>query len=254
MRPNGMRPNGINNISENVLTAYMKKLSCDIKPSALWTTYSMLKTMINIKNNIDISSYPKLCSFLKLKSTGYKTKKSKILTPEQIKHFLLKAPYREYLFTKLDGRIHPGRFSYTAGGVARNICESLCKLGCPPNFISAIGDDEQGRLLKSFIPTESSGMVKVVNGHSTAQCVIVFDNKGECKFLMGDMEIHKEITPEEIKSQEDIIQTSPLIILDGNLSTESIGESLRLAEKYSIPVSTYTGPRSADVTGKKQTR
>ncbi|KAJ8979835.1 hypothetical protein NQ317_009594 [Molorchus minor] len=95
--------NGIKNISENVLTAYMKKLSCDIKPSALWTTYSMLKTMINIKNNIDISSYPKLCSFLKLKSTGYKTKKSKILTPEQIKHFLLKAPNREYLFTKKSG-------------------------------------------------------------------------------------------------------------------------------------------------------
>ncbi|KAJ8985412.1 hypothetical protein NQ317_017041 [Molorchus minor] len=92
--------NGIKNISENVLTAYMKKLSCDIKPSTLWRTYSMLKTMINIKNNIDISSYPKLCSFLKLKSTGYKTKKSKILTPEQIKHYLLKAPNREYLFTK----------------------------------------------------------------------------------------------------------------------------------------------------------
>ncbi|KAJ8984854.1 hypothetical protein NQ317_013055 [Molorchus minor] len=95
--------NGIKNISENVLTAYMKKLSCDIKPSTLWTTYSMLKTMINIKNNIDISSYPKLRSFLKLKSTGYKTKKSKILTPEQIKHFLLKTPDREYLFTKKSG-------------------------------------------------------------------------------------------------------------------------------------------------------
>ncbi|KAJ8979476.1 hypothetical protein NQ317_009463 [Molorchus minor] len=95
--------NGIKNISENVLIAYMKKLSCDIKPSTLWTTYSMLKTMINIKNNIDISIYPKLRSFLKLKSTGYKTKKSKILTPEQIKHFLLKAPNREYLFTKKSG-------------------------------------------------------------------------------------------------------------------------------------------------------
>lgn len=93
--------NGITNISENIVTAYMKKMSSEIKPSTLWTTYSMLKTMINIKNNIDISTYPKLRNFLKLQSNGYKSKKSKILTPEQIKKFLLEAPDVEYLFTKV---------------------------------------------------------------------------------------------------------------------------------------------------------
>ncbi|KAJ8968840.1 hypothetical protein NQ314_002067 [Rhamnusium bicolor] len=67
--------NGIENTSENVLTDYVKKLSCEIKPSTLCTTYSMLKTMINIKNNIDTSTYPKLRTFLKLQWANYNMKK-----------------------------------------------------------------------------------------------------------------------------------------------------------------------------------
>ncbi|KAJ8974334.1 hypothetical protein NQ317_002517 [Molorchus minor] len=61
-----------------------------------WTLVNGIK---NISENV-LTAYTKLCSFLKLKSIGYKTKKSKNLTPEQIKHFLLKAPNREYPFTK----------------------------------------------------------------------------------------------------------------------------------------------------------
>lgn len=91
----------VKNISENVLTAYMKYLSKDLRPSTLWTTYSMLRTMLNIKKNVDISTYCKLKSFLKLKSSGYKPKKAKILTSEEMKTFLLEAPDEEYLFTKV---------------------------------------------------------------------------------------------------------------------------------------------------------
>lgn len=39
-----------------------------------------------------------------------------------------------------------GRFDYSAGGVGRNICEALGKLGCHSHFISAIGDDYQGMI------------------------------------------------------------------------------------------------------------
>lgn len=37
-----------------------------------------------------------------------------------------------------------GRFDYSPGGVGRNICEALGKLGFPAYFVSAIGDDYQG--------------------------------------------------------------------------------------------------------------
>lgn len=93
--------NQTNSFSENVLLAYFQNLSKKMKPSSLWAIYSMLRTTINLKNNVDISKYPKLCAFLKRKSDGYRPKKSKILTPQQIREFLSSAPDEEYLFTKV---------------------------------------------------------------------------------------------------------------------------------------------------------
>jgi hypothetical protein len=92
--------NQAKSFSENVLLAYFQDLSKRMKPSSLWAIYSMLRMTINLKNNVDISKYPRLCSFLKRKSDGYRPKKSKILTPQQIKEFLSSAPDKEYLFTK----------------------------------------------------------------------------------------------------------------------------------------------------------
>lgn len=93
--------NNAQTLSENVLVAYLKKLSKELKPSSLWTTFSMLKTMLKLRNNIDISSYTKCILFLKFQSSGYQCQKSLTLTSEQINKFLSEAPDWEYLFTKV---------------------------------------------------------------------------------------------------------------------------------------------------------
>src|SRR3978361_232085 len=46
--------------SENVLLAYFGEVSKQFRPTTLWSQYSMLRTTININNNIDIASYQKL--------------------------------------------------------------------------------------------------------------------------------------------------------------------------------------------------
>lgn len=89
-------------LSENVLLAYFQHLSARLKPSSLWSIYSMLRSTINVKNNTDISKYKRLCAFLKRTADGYKPKKSKILTPQQIKEFISTAPDEKYLFTKVN--------------------------------------------------------------------------------------------------------------------------------------------------------
>ncbi|KAJ8973215.1 hypothetical protein NQ317_013447 [Molorchus minor] len=86
-------------------------------------------------------SYPKPCSLLKLKSTGYKTKKSKFLTPEQIKHFLLKPPDREYLFTK---RVVEKIYCTTRLSISHSMIENpaygvvLNSLSCDMDIISTL--------------------------------------------------------------------------------------------------------------------
>ena len=64
-------------IKETVVLAYFVEKYSNNKPSTLWCYYSMLKSVLAIKKNIDISKYPKLIAFLKKKSTGYRAKKSK---------------------------------------------------------------------------------------------------------------------------------------------------------------------------------
>lgn len=93
--------NQINSFSENVLLAYVGKLSKDLKPSTVWSMYSMLRSTINIKHNVDISQYAKLKAFLKRKSTGFKSKKAKVLTSQQIQTFIHDAPDVKFLFTKV---------------------------------------------------------------------------------------------------------------------------------------------------------
>lgn len=71
------------------------------KPSTLWATYSMLKTTLNINNNININKYDRLIPFLKRQSQGYTQKKSKVLTSEQIQKFLNEADDQKYLLIKV---------------------------------------------------------------------------------------------------------------------------------------------------------
>jgi hypothetical protein len=94
--------NNIRSYSENVMLAYFEWLSTTMKPSSLWSIYSMLRATLNIKeNNIDISKYPKLIALLKRKSQGFKSRKSQVLSAKQIHTFMSSAPDEKYLFTKV---------------------------------------------------------------------------------------------------------------------------------------------------------
>uniref|UniRef100_A0A6P7GT43 Uncharacterized protein LOC114346084 n=1 Tax=Diabrotica virgifera virgifera TaxID=50390 RepID=A0A6P7GT43_DIAVI len=61
----------------------------------------MLKSVINIRVDIDISKFPKLLAFLKRRNEGFKPKKSRILTSEQVDQFLREAPDDKYLMLKV---------------------------------------------------------------------------------------------------------------------------------------------------------
>ncbi|KAJ8935663.1 hypothetical protein NQ318_012825 [Aromia moschata] len=91
----------IKSFSENILLVYFEDISKTFKASTLWSQYSMLRTTINIEHNVDISTYPKLRSFLKRMSESYIPKKSKILTAEELQQFLNEAPDEMYLLIKV---------------------------------------------------------------------------------------------------------------------------------------------------------
>lgn len=91
--------------SENVVMAYFLELGSKMKSSTLWANYSMLKATLAIRQDVDISKYPKLRSLLKRQAEGYRPKKSKILTKEQINKFIQEASDKEYLMIKVRHKI-----------------------------------------------------------------------------------------------------------------------------------------------------
>jgi hypothetical protein len=76
--------NNVKTVSENVVLAYLMEKSKTVKSSTLWSTYSMLKLTLNIRDGIGVTKFLKLVPFLKKKSVGYQVKKCKVLTRDQI--------------------------------------------------------------------------------------------------------------------------------------------------------------------------
>lgn len=94
----------IKNNSENVLLAYFSELANKqkMKGSTMWSHYSMLRSMLNIKQGIDISKYLKLRAYLKKLNEGCIPKKAKVFTREQFEKFLSEAPNQQYLGIKVN--------------------------------------------------------------------------------------------------------------------------------------------------------
>lgn len=86
---------------EDTILAYFNSDLSRYKSSSLWTKYSMLRSIINLREGIDISKYYTVIAFLKRKSEGYKAKKSLILSKDHINEFLIKADNKSHLFNKV---------------------------------------------------------------------------------------------------------------------------------------------------------
>ncbi len=76
--------NGAISLSERTMLAYFATLAESNKPTTLWAYYSMMKSMLNINNQLDISTYVKLTNFLKQQAEGYHPKKAKVFTEEEM--------------------------------------------------------------------------------------------------------------------------------------------------------------------------
>lgn len=93
--------NKVKKVSENVLICYFEEKSKILKPSTLWSVYSMLKSTLNVKDNINIRNFSKLVPLIKNKSVGYRGKKSKVLSRDDINKFLRDADDETNLLYKV---------------------------------------------------------------------------------------------------------------------------------------------------------
>ena len=91
----------VGSFSERVILAYLEEKQKTLAPPTLWSMASMLKKTLLAYHNVNISDYGKVTPFLKQNQVGYKPKKAKIFTKEQIDKFLLTAPDDDFLMKKV---------------------------------------------------------------------------------------------------------------------------------------------------------
>ncbi|KAJ3648817.1 hypothetical protein Zmor_020590 [Zophobas morio] len=85
-------------LTENVLLIYFSKRAEKIKPSTLWSDYSMIRA---IKMDVDLKKFLKLTPSMKNQSVGSQCKKTNVFTKEDIHTFLKKVPDNRYLMMKV---------------------------------------------------------------------------------------------------------------------------------------------------------
>ncbi|CAF4883684.1 unnamed protein product [Pieris macdunnoughi] len=132
----------------------------------------------------------------------------------------------------LDGSTHACTTEQCGGGVGRNIAEALWRLtGGRAKLLTAVGDDADGRFLHNIAP----GLILdgcFTKESSTATYAAIFDKKGECTIGLGDMEVHRHISPELINKHIEILKNTPLIVIDGNIPQNTMEHVLELSQKY----------------------
>ncbi|XP_068220687.1 uncharacterized protein [Palaemon carinicauda] len=131
---------------------------------------------------------------------------------------------------------HKGNIRQSYGGVGRNLGDALARLKCHPLLVSAVGTDIHARSLTSHNPLMDCRGLARLKGASTATYCAVLDAEGEALFGIGDMSIHDRVTPEHVKKFEEEMAAAPLVILDGNVSLETISYVLDHCAACNVPV------------------
>ncbi|KAH6819791.1 hypothetical protein C2S53_010174 [Perilla frutescens var. hirtella] len=153
------------------------------------------------------------------------------------------------------GTTTPGKVRYALGGVARNIAECMSKLGAKPYMISAVGFDLAGNMLLEHWRAAGLSLkgIKRSKDIETAIVCNIFDGKGELAAAVASVEsIEKFVTPEWISNFKINICSSPVVMVDANLSPSALVASCQMAAecKTSIwfePVSVMKSRRVASI-------
>ncbi|WP_415630036.1 PfkB family carbohydrate kinase [Nocardioides dubius] len=135
------------------------------------------------------------------------------------------------------GTSNPGTTTFAAGGVGRNIAENLARLGTRTSLVAAVGADPLGDQV--LAATSDAGVnVEYVqrSPHGTGTYTAVLDADGELVIAVAAMRATAEIGPGDVDAARDLIATASLLVLDGNLTVDTLGYALDLAAAADVPV------------------
>lgn len=128
---------------------------------------------------------------------------------------------------RLDAPLLPGTSNPVAGhrgfgGVARNVAETLARLGTSSSLITLVGDDGDGRALVDRLTALGVGTGGVVRvpGRETATYVAVLTPEGELALGLADMAILDGLKPELLTANAENLAATDWVFADCNVTAD----------------------------------
>jgi pseudouridine kinase len=117
-----------------------------------------------------------------------------------------------------------GEVDFGCGGVARNVAETLGRLGLSPQLISMFGDDMLGQRLYQSCIDGGVGLDHAIirKGAKTDSYVSVHDGAGEMHVAMHQMGLIDSLTPASLDGIDPVIAQANALVLDANLPVDTL--------------------------------
>lgn len=137
---------------------------------------------------------------------------------------------------------NPGTLHMSLGGVCRNICENLARLGADVRLITVVGDDAHGRNIIEGCMEAGIDMsaARVLRGERSSCYISLMDGDGDMLLAMSDMHIIKKLNAQLVDESRDVLCGADMVVCDGNLSVKTIERLTQVCDRpmYIDPVST----------------
>ena len=140
---------------------------------------------------------------------------------------------------------NPGHMNSSAGGVTRNVCENLARLGADVRLISAVGDDVYGEMIRRECAAAGIGLSElcIAPGCTSSTYISILDEHGDMLVALSDMTVLQEhLTPDYLSRRTALLQNAAIVTCDPCLPERTLVRLLDLCEGhtpvYVDPVST----------------
>ena len=128
---------------------------------------------------------------------------------------------------------NPGHISLSAGGVTRNVCENLARLGADVKLLSCVGDDVFGSYIRRSC-VEAGIDIRYLHEAKGAHSSIylsILDADGDMLVGMSDMRIVQQDLPADyLPSQKQLIQGAKVVTCDPCMGETALLQLLDLCQ------------------------
>lgn len=153
----------------------------------------------------------------------------------------------------LAGTSNPASMHTSFGGVARNVAETLARLGLDVSLISVLGEDASGRALRDCMVRLGVDMhaTRTLPSVPTADYAAVLTERGELHVAMAAMDAFDAITPDHLETVWPEAATPPWTFADCNLPASTLDALMRRsrAGTCSLAVDTVSVPKAVRLPG-----